>query len=141
MLRTALLASALAFGLTAATSAEVVHFKAKMTPGQEVPPTKSHGSGRAEAQLDTATKTLTYKVVWSGLTGPATQSHFHGPAGPGENAPVLIPLGETPSSPIIGKATLTDDQVKAFMDGKVYVNVHTSANPGGEIRGQVTRGK
>ena len=141
MLRTALLASVLAFGLTAQASAEVVHFKTTMTPAQEVPPTKSHGSGRVEARLDTATKTLTYKVSWKGLTGPATMAHFHGPAAPGENAPVLVPLGNTPTSPITGKAQLTDDQVKDFMDGKVYANVHTAANPGGEIRGQMTHAK
>jgi len=141
MLRTALLASTLAFSLALPASAEVVHFKATMTPAQEVPSTKSRGSGHAEAQLDTATKTLTYKVSWKGLTGPATAAHFHAPAEPGKNAPVLIPLGDKPTSPITGKAQLTDEQIKDFMDGTVYVNVHTGANAGGEIRGQVTRAK
>lgn len=145
MLRSALLAPGLAFGLAlglaAQASAETVHFKATLTPAQEVPATKSHGSGAAQATLDTSTKTLTYKVTFKGLTGPATMAHFHGPAGAGQNAPVLVPLGNTPTSPITGKAQLTDDQIKAFMDGQVYVNVHTAANPGGEIRGQVTRGK
>ena len=145
MLRTALLApvfaSALAFGLTAQAQAEVLHFKTTMTPAQEVPANTSQGTGVATGKLDTSTKTLTYKVEWKGLTGPATMAHFHGPAAAGENAPVLIPLGNNPKSPINSKAQLTDDQVKAFTDGKVYVNVHTDANKGGEIRGQVTLSK
>ena len=145
MLRTALLAPALAFGLAfglaAQASAEIVKFKTAMTPAQEVPPNNTHGSGAAEAQLDTATKTLTYKVTFKGLSGPATMAHFHGPAAPGVEAPVLVPLGNNPKSPITGKAQLTDDQVKDFMDGQVYVNIHTAANPGGEIRGQMTRAK
>lgn len=145
MPRTALFVPVLAFGLTlglaAQASAETVHFKATLSPAHEVPATKSHGSGSAQAELDTATKTLTYKVSWKGLTGPATMAHFHGPAAAGHNAPVLIPLGNNPTSPITGSAQLTDAQIKDFMDGKVYVNVHTAANPGGEIRGQVTRSK
>lgn len=141
MLRTALLASVLAFGLATQASAEIVRFKTMLTPAQEVPPKESHGSGRAEARLDTATKTLTYKVNWKGLTGPATMAHFHGPAAAGANGPVLIPLGNTPTSPITGKAQLTDDQIKDFMDGDVYVNVHTATNPGGEIRGRMTPAK
>jgi len=145
MPRTALLAPVLAFGLAfglaSLASAEVVHFKTALTPAQEVPATDTHGSGAADAKLDTATKTLTYKVTFKGLTGPATMAHFHGPAAPGANAPVLVSLGNNPKSPITGKAQLTDDQVKAFMDGQVYVNVHTAANPGGEIRGQMTRAK
>jgi CHRD domain len=145
MLRTAFLAPVLAFGLAfglaAQASAEVVQFKTTMTSAQEVPPNNSHGSGDAQAQLDAATKTLTYKVTWKGLTGPATMAHFHGPAASGEEAPVIIPLGNSPKSPITGKAQLTDDQVKEFMDGKVYVNVHTAAHPGGEIRGQMAQAK
>jgi hypothetical protein len=141
MLRTVLVASALTFGLTAAASAEVVTFKAKMTPAQEVPAKDSKGKGQAEAQLDTTTKTLTWKVTWEGLTGPATMAHFHGPAAAGANAGVEVPLGNTPTSPDTGTAQLTDAQVKDFLDGKIYVNVHTAANPGGEIRGQMAKAK
>jgi hypothetical protein len=53
----------------------------------------------------------------------------------------MVSLGDKPTSAVTGNAVLTDDQIKAFMDGKAYVNVHTAANPGGEIRGQVARGK
>lgn len=139
MLRTVLLASALTLGLAAHASAEVMVFKTKLTGAGEVPPKDSKGMGEATAKLDTTTKKLTYTVSWKGLTGPATMAHFHGPADPGANAGVVVPIGGTdPKSPASGSATLTEDQVKEFMDGKIYVNVHTAANPGGEIRGQLT---
>ena len=146
MLRTALLASVLTLGLAAQASAETVAFHAKMSADQEVPPKTSGGTGEADATVDTTAKTLTYKVTWTGLTGPATMAHFHGPAGPGENAGVLVPINglnpkSPPKSPATGKAKLTDAQVKAFLAGKVYANVHTAANPGGEIRGQMMRAK
>ena len=84
--------------------------------------------------LDTTTKTLTYTVTFENLTGPATAAHFHGPAAPGANAGVQVPLGNNPTSPIHGSAKLTDAQITELEAGKWYVNVHTAANPGGEIR-------
>jgi hypothetical protein len=55
---------------------------------------------------------------------------------------VITPLGSgTLSSPVTGTATLTADQIKDMAAGKYYVNVHTAANKGGEIRGQVLHGK
>jgi hypothetical protein len=138
MLRTALLAAALTLGLTTTASAEVITFKAKLTAAKEVPAKDSKGMGEAEAQLDTTTKTLTWTVTWRDLTGAPTMAHFHGPAAPGANAGVIVPLGMNPTSPDTGTAQLTDEQIQDFKDGKVYVNVHTAANPGGEIRGQMT---
>ncbi|MDB5484322.1 MAG: hypothetical protein JWR29_226, partial [Tardiphaga sp.] len=72
------------------------------------------------------------------LTGPATMAHFHGPAEAGKNASVAVPI--TPAtSPSEGSATLTDAQAADLMAGKYYINVHTEANKGGEIRGQVLK--
>jgi hypothetical protein len=73
------------------------------------------------------------------LSGPATAAHFHGPAEPGKNAGVKVPIPNATASPTEGSATLTDEQAADLMAGKYYVNVHTAANPGGEIRGQVTK--
>jgi hypothetical protein len=87
-----------------------------------------------------ATKLLTWKVSYSGLTGPATMGHFHGPADPGKNAPVEIAFAKV-DSPFEGSATLTDAQAADLAAGKLYINIHTAENKGGEIRGQVIAGK
>jgi hypothetical protein len=72
------------------------------------------------------------------LSGDATAAHFHGPATPGVNAGVTVPMKAPLTSPITGEATLTPEQAADLMAGKWYFNVHTAANPGGEIRGQLT---
>jgi hypothetical protein len=89
------------------------------------------------ATLDTATKTLTYTLTFKALTGPALMAHFHGPAKPGANAGVVVPITGELTSPVHGSAVLTDAQVKDLTAGLWYANVHTAANKGGEIRGQV----
>jgi CHRD domain-containing protein len=89
--------------------------------------------------LDTASKTLTWTVTYSGLGGPATAAHIHGPAAPGANAGVLVPFNGDLASPIKGSATLTDAQISDLEAGKWYVNIHTAANKSGEIRGQLVR--
>ena len=120
-------------GSAAAETAVVV-----LTGADEVPPNTSPGKGEVNVDYDKASKTLTYKLTYSDLTGDATAAHFHGPAAPGANAAVVIPIGSgAPASPAEGSATLTDAQAADLLAGKWYVNVHTKANPGGEIRGQV----
>jgi len=141
MLRRSLLAAVFAVGSFSVASAATINFSATMTAASEVPPKTSAGSGDALATLDTATKALTYTVTFQNLTGPATAAHFHGPAAAGANAGVVVPLGNTPSSTIHGSKVLTDAQITDLEAGKWYVNVHTAANPGGEIRGQVTQKK
>jgi Cu/Zn superoxide dismutase len=119
--------------------AEAIKMEAKLDAAQEVPPTDSKGTGTAQVTFDTETKKLDWTVEYSGLTGPATGAHFHGPAAPGESADVAVPLSGDLASPIKGSATLTDAQAADLEAGKYYVNVHTAANQGGEIRGQVTK--
>ena len=121
-----------------AARAETVTFKGTMSGASEVPAKTTDGKGTASATLDTATKLLTYDVEYAGLSGPATAAHLHGPAEAGANAGVVLPFA-APASPIKGTATLTDAQVTDLMAGKWYANVHTAANPGGEIRGQLAR--
>jgi CHRD domain len=126
--------------LTAGATAETVAYKAELKGSQEVPATDSKGTGTAAVTYDTGSKTLKWTVTYSGLSGPATAAHIHGPAEPGKNAGVLVPFAK-PESPIEGSATLTDAQAADLAAGKLYVNVHTAANKGGEIRGQLTAGK
>jgi hypothetical protein len=141
MLRRPLLAAVFTVGFLSTASAAMINFSATMNAASEVPPKTSAGTGDVLATLDTTTKTLTYTVTFMNLTGPATMAHFHGPAKVGVNAGVQIPLGNNPTSPIHGSKVLTDAQIKQLEGGLMYVNVHTAANPGGEIRGQVMETK
>lgn len=131
--------AAMAICLFAAGAAQAasVNYSAVLKGSEEVPPNTAAGTGELTATLDTATKVFTYKATYSGLTGPATAAHFHGPALAGANAPPVVPVA-TPASPIAGTATLTDAQIADLKAGKWYFNVHTAAHPPGEIRGQVT---
>ena len=127
--------TALAIG-SAPAFAESLKFKAELSAASEVPANDSKGSGSIEATIDTVAKTITWSGSYAGLTGPAVAAHFHGPAALGTNAGVMVPV-DAKETPFKGMATLTDDQLKAFADGKVYFNIHTAANKGGEIRGQL----
>ncbi len=133
------LAAAVASLLSFAAHADTIAFHAMLDAKSEVPAKDSKGAGMLDATLDTATKTLTWTITYSGLTGPATMAHFHGPAAAGANAGVAVPFKD-PSSGAKGSATLTDAQIADLEAGKWYVNVHTAANAGGEIRGQVEKG-
>ena len=124
----------------AASKAAPEAFKVTLTGAQQVPPVQTTGSGTADLSYDPATGVVTWSVSYSGLSGPATMAHFHGPATEGKNGPVAIWLtekGKPAESPIKGRATLTPDQAQQFKAGEWYINVHTQAHPGGEIRGQV----
>jgi hypothetical protein len=142
LLRHSLLAALAVAAIAAAAPAyaDMEKFKADLTGPGEVPPTSSMGTGSIEASYDTATKTLTWSGSYSGLTGPETAAHFHGPAPLGKNAGVLVPV-DAKESPFKGSATLTAEQAKAFDDGMVYFNIHTAEHKGGEIRGQMTMEK
>ena len=119
--------------------AATMNFKATMNGATEVPPNQTAGTGTVTATFDPGTKVLTWEGSFSGLTGPATAAHFHGPAEPGKNAGVAVAIPNAGKTPAEGSATLTDAQAADLEAGKYYVNVHTAANPGGEIRGQVMK--
>jgi CHRD domain len=140
ILRTALLTAACAsvLALAAPAFAETVNMKATLSASEEVPPNPSKATGSATATYDTASKKLSWKGSYKDLTGPATAAHFHGPAEPGKNAGVMLPIAPN-TSPFEGSATLTDAQASDLMAGRMYINVHTEANKGGEIRGQVVK--
>jgi hypothetical protein len=123
-----------------AAVAGTVNLKADLKGASEVPAKEVSGTGKVEATFNTDTNEFSYHVVFSGLTGAPVAAHFHGPAGEGVNAKPQIPVKGNPlASPLEGKATLTPDQAKDLLDGKWYFNVHTAANPSGEIRGQVVK--
>jgi hypothetical protein len=115
----------------------VAAMRASLSGISEVPPVPTQGMGEAEVWLNKQTNVLKWKVIYSGLTGPATAAHFHGPAAAGVNAGVVVPFQPPYTSPIEGQATITAQQAKELMSGLWYINIHTAANRGGEIRGQV----
>lgn len=118
-------------------ASNTVSLTASLAGSSAVPPNTSAGSGTVAASLDKQTNMLTWTVNYSGLTGPVKAGHFHGPAMAGQNAGVAQGFKDSMDSPIKGSATLTAAQVSDLLAGKWYVNLHTAAHPGGEIRGQV----
>lgn len=128
------------FALSPAT-AETMTFRADLKAASEVPPTNSSGIGDLTATYNSASKTLNWRGTVSGLTGDPTAAHFHGPADTGKNAGVLVPAPGVEAGAFEGSATLTDDQAKVLIAGQTYFNIHTAANPNGEVRGQVMKGQ
>ena len=118
--------------------AATIQLSSQLSASQEVPPVASAGKGQLQASLDTATSQLRWEVVYSGLSGPVTAGHFHGPATKADNAGVAIGFKSNLNSPLIGETTLTPAQMGELLAGKWYVNLHTAQYPKGEIRGQVS---
>jgi len=135
------LACAGALAFASPSMAEMMKMKADLKTSNEVPPVQGAGTGSVDVTYDSASKKLSWKGTYAGLTGPATAAHFHGPGPAGKNAGVMVPIfqGAAAKSPFEGSATLTDAQAKALMDGDMYVNIHTDKNKAGEIRGQVVK--
>jgi hypothetical protein len=139
------LALALITGVAFTAQAQMKTVTVQMTEAMEVPPHQGAGAGTAVLTLDPATKTVSWKVTWHDLTSAATMAHIHGPATPTTNAPPIVWLSakgkmDPVPSPLEGSATMTDAQWADLMAGKDYINVHTTTNKGGEIRGQIAPG-
>ena len=118
-----------------------------MSSSQETPPFTSTATGTIDANYNRLTKTLSYKITFSGLSGTgATAAHIHGLGEPGIIAGVLqtfTPFPAATSGTFSG--TLLIDGVKFteehLLAGRYYMNIHTAAKPGGEIRGQLILSK
>jgi hypothetical protein len=144
-----LLALSLLAATLASTRAADLFYVANINAAQEafhnddpqgVPPDRS-GSGIGNFTL-TDTGTFSYTISYSGLSGNSTAAHIHGPALPGFDAGVLIPLqGGTFGSPqgsFNGSVALNQGQIDQLNQGLWYVNIHSSTFGVGEIRGQIT---
>ena len=99
-------------------AAAVISFVSDLSSSQEVPPVQGAGKGQLQATLDTTSAQLRWNVTYSGLSGPVTAGHFHGPAGKMENAGVAIGFKGGLDSPISGAEILTPTQMAELMDGK-----------------------
>lgn len=113
----------------AARANEIIHYEADLTG-------PNGAKGTVTAELEPSEMTFAYRATYSGLSGPATMAHFHGPADPGKDAPPVITVPD-PRLPIGGSVRLTDKEMADLEAGKWYFNVHTAAHPQGEIRGQL----
>ncbi|MGI9286257.1 MAG: CHRD domain-containing protein [Pseudomonadales bacterium] len=133
-----------------AANAAVFNLAATLTPGAEVPPVTAPGAmGDAAMVLNDVTGMFAWIISFEGLTGPAVAAHFH-EAPAGMNGGVVLDLDTDPgvifsglgadSGIFAGATTLSADAVMTLLSGNWYINIHTEANGGGEIRGQVLGG-
>jgi len=108
--------------------------KVSLTGAEEVPPLSVAGSGSGSFRV-AEDGTLSGSVTTKDVAG--TMAHIHRGA-KGTNGPVIVPLdknGDTYSVPAGRK--LTPQQIEDLKAGRLYVNVHTTRNKGGEVRGQL----
>ncbi len=116
-----------------------ITFKATLTGAQEAPtPNSSTATGTATIVFNQDTKILTLNMTYTGVT--ATNMHIHKGA-TGVSGPVIYGLGVTPfSSPVnYTSPAITVGQQDSLINNLLYVNIHSSAFPGGEIRGQIIK--
>lgn len=124
-----------------AVSAKAEIFFAYLNSAQEVPTNASTATGYARVVLNESAMTVTWTVVFTGLTSNQTASHIHAPSPIGVNSPVIInfpPVGGTAGT-LTGSAAITATQIGHLRAGNGYVNIHTANFPGGEIRGQLAK--
>jgi len=109
-----------------------------LTGVQEVPAVATAANGKGTLTLDRSTGALTGSVTLDGIQ--ATMAHIHDGAA-GSNGAVIVPLAETAPGvwSVPDKTVLTAAQMTSFEGGTLYVNAHSTANPGGEIRAQIGR--
>ncbi|MBT8486805.1 MAG: CHRD domain-containing protein, partial [Phycisphaerae bacterium] len=135
--RTHLVPSLLAGFLVAAGAADGA-FRTKVAvinADQTVPAAISTADGCARVEVDTATNTLHYRIVFSGLSSAETAAHFHGPADIGATAGVLHTL--PPGNPKVGTWNYDESIEADILAGRIYINIHSTTAPTGEIRGQL----
>ena len=134
-----------------ATSPKSTMYVAQMSSANEVPAVAGNASGTATFTL--TGKTLSYVVTVNGLSGNALASHIHVGAA-GTNGGIVFPFtaaavqnGQIASGTVDltqpvsnGQTSIPGDSLISLLNnGNAYTNVHTSANAGGEIRGQIIR--
>jgi hypothetical protein len=107
---------------------------------QEVPAVTTSATATLTGSYDADDNKLNYTINWNGLSGVISAAHFHGPALAGSSASPIhdITIGTNGvNGTTTGTITVADSTEAHLLNGKVYYNLHTVANPNGEIRGQV----
>jgi len=117
-------------------------FQTTLLGTEEVPANRSLAKGFGSVVLSPDQSTITVNVSFAGLTAPATAGHIHGPAGVGTNTSVIFPFTGVPAatSGSIPEQSfaITPTQIGYLTNGLLYMNIHNTDFPGGEIRGQLT---
>jgi hypothetical protein len=136
------LAASLIVGVAGKSVATVFTYTATITGLQEVPPNASPGIGTGFLSYDDVANALTTNISFSGLVAGTIAAHIHGGAAYGANAPIVRPFASAPLGVTSGSFTdvwtgLTPTQVGYLNGSLLYINLHTSAFTGGEIRGQI----
>jgi len=110
--------------------------KVSLSGDQEVPPISTSASANGTITVS-PNKSVSGSITVSGIQ--PTAAHIHEGA-QGENGPVVIPLAKSSDNTwsVPAGAKLTDAQYKSYVAGKLYVNVHSAAHKGGEIRAQLS---
>ncbi len=111
-------------------------FDAFASSAQEVPVNASPASAVGSFIVSSASSKIDYKIVANGLTGPITSAHLHYGAF-GVNGGIAAPLTFSGNTLVGSYQPTTNGFVDSFFRGRIYLNIHTAANPGGEIRGQI----
>ena len=124
------------FGCTMTMAASAEGLKVNLSGDQEVPPVSTSASGNGTITVS-PNKSVTGNITVSGME--PTAAHIH-EAAKGENGPVIIPLTKSSDTTwsVVAGAKLTDAQYKSYLAGNLYVNVHSAAHKGGEIRVQLS---
>ncbi len=112
-----------------------LHFGAVLSGANEVPAVTTNGTGLGSFVLNYSEEKLEYKVLVSGLSGPIASAHVHFGAA-GRAGPVAYPLNFSGNT-LIGTIDVNSAFVDSLYSSKVYINVHTATNSGGEIRSQL----
>ena len=117
-------------------AAETLHFATVLSGKNEKVPNNVAATGTANVTLDTTTKLVNYRILFSELSGPTKMVHIHGLRPPSGGAPEVIMMRmDHPVSPVTGAVLFTDAQIAQLRHGDLYVNVHSDKYPDGEIRG------
>lgn len=123
------------------SSALIYPFNLTLSGANENPPNASPGTGNITGTYDDVTKVISFNLTFSGLLGTTTAAHFHAPAGLTANAPVRIGFAGFPTGVTSGNYAnsyvLTAQQEGWLMTDSMYVNVHSTSFPGGELRHQM----
>ena len=126
----------IAFGWTIVMAADAEGLKVKLSGDQEVPPVSTSASANGTITVS-PNKSVSGSITVSGME--PTAAHIHEGA-QGKNGPVIIPFSKSSDNTwsVPAGAKLTDAQYKSYLAGNLYVNVHSAAHKGGEIRAQLS---